>query len=78
MVVTVPEAGTMVLVVANWKRYTARTLTVHWQRDFFEHRLRHDESLQAKTEYILQNPVRAKLVARAEDWPWVWLPGAAA
>ena len=57
------------VVVRNWKRYTARHYGVRWQRDFFEHRLRADESFHAKVEYILQNPVRAGLVASASAWP---------
>jgi putative transposase len=59
-------------VVRKWKEWTAKTLGIHWQRDFFEHRLRHDESRREKADYILQNPVRKKLVARPEDWPFVY------
>ncbi len=58
-------------VVSDWKRWTARHLGICWQRDFFEHRLRRDESLCDKAAYILENPVRAGLVARVEDWPFV-------
>jgi hypothetical protein len=36
-----------------WKRWTARQMGIEWQRDFFEHRLRSDESLREKTDYIL-------------------------
>ena len=57
-------------VIANWKRYTANQAAIHWQRDFFDHRLRSDESFAEKAAYILQNPIRAGLVARAEDWPY--------
>ena len=42
-----------------------------WQGDFFEHRLRHDESRRQKAEYILANPVRRQLVLRPEYWPYV-------
>jgi putative transposase len=57
--------------VSNWKRYTARHAKIEWQRDFFDHRLRHDESYAQKADYIRQNPGRKGLVARAEDWPYV-------
>jgi hypothetical protein len=57
-------------VVRSWKRHTARHLGVHWQRDFFDHRLRSDESFEEKAAYILNNPARAGLVARSEDWPY--------
>ena len=58
-------------IVSKWKEWTAKELGIAWQRDFFEHRLRHDESRREKADYILQNPVRRKLVERPEDWPFV-------
>jgi putative transposase len=58
-------------VVSKWKEWTAKDLGLLWQRDFFEHRLRHDESRREKVDYILNNPVRQKLVSRSEDWPFV-------
>jgi len=59
-------------IISKWKEWTAKQLGLGWQRDFFEHRLRRDESRRAKADYILQNPVRKQLVARAEDWPFVY------
>lgn len=41
-----------------------------WQPGFHDHLLRSDESYAAKWEYVFQNPVRAGLVSRAEDWPY--------
>lgn len=41
-----------------------------WQEGFFDHLLRSNESMSQKWEYIRANPVRAGLVARAEDWPY--------
>ncbi|HVM62857.1 MAG TPA: transposase [Verrucomicrobiae bacterium] len=41
-----------------------------WQREFFDHVLRSEESYAEKWGYVLQNPVRAGLTARAEDWPF--------
>jgi putative transposase len=64
-----PDAN-MSKVVRSWKRYTARHVGIRWQRDFFDHRLRSDESLEEKAAYILNNPVRAGLVTRSEDWPY--------
>ena len=43
-----------------------------WQDESFDHVLRGDESLRKKTLYILENPVRAGLVMRVEDYPWLW------
>jgi len=40
----------------------------HWQKGFFDHLLRSQESYAAKWEYVRQNPVRARLVDNADDW----------
>jgi REP element-mobilizing transposase RayT len=45
-----------------------------WQRESFDRVLRLEESMRAKIEYIVQNPVRAGLVKIASDYPWLWLP----
>jgi len=36
----------------------------------FHHRLRDGESYSQKWQYVSENPVRAGLVERAEDWPY--------
>jgi putative transposase len=41
-----------------------------WQRGFFDHILRSDESYGQKWNYVRDNPVRAGLVADADDWPY--------
>ena|SRR2546426_2647001 len=41
-----------------------------WQRSFFDHRLRSQESETDQSEYIRLNPVRAGLVVHPDDWPW--------
>ena len=40
-----------------------------WQPGFFDHVLRNDESYGEKWKYVRENPVRAGLVQRADDWP---------
>jgi REP element-mobilizing transposase RayT len=70
--------GDMKKTMADWKRWLATQRGIGWQIDFFDHRLRHDESFEEKSRYILQNPVRAGLVVRPEDWPYVWRPKEAA
>ncbi len=54
------------------KRSLARETgkTIPWQDGFFDHVLRSAESYAAKWDYVWQNPVRAGLVDRAEDWPY--------
>jgi putative transposase len=41
-----------------------------WQPGFFDHMLRSTESYAQKWEYVRENPVRAGLVERAEEWPF--------
>ncbi len=41
-----------------------------WQPGFFDHLLRSSESYGQKWAYVRDNPVRAGLVANAEDWPY--------
>jgi putative transposase len=41
-----------------------------WQPGFFDHVLRNDESYSQKWEYVHENPVRAGLIARADEWPY--------
>jgi hypothetical protein len=44
--------------------------TQFWQREFFDQMLRSSESYSEKWNYVFENPVRAGLVTRAEDWPY--------
>jgi putative transposase len=48
------------VLVQNWE----------WQRRCFDRLLRSDESLQQKWMYARNNPVRAGLVEKWEDWPY--------
>ncbi len=67
-----PSNKTIQGVISKWKEWTAKEIGIGWQRDFFEHRLRHDESRRQKADYILENPVRKQFVARPEEWPFVY------
>jgi putative transposase len=42
----------------------------HWQKGFFDHLIRSGESHAEKWKYVLENPVRAGLVGKAEEWPY--------
>jgi len=39
-----------------------------WQRDFWDRHVRSDEDLDQVVVYIMDNPVRAGLCERADDW----------
>lgn len=41
-----------------------------WQPGFFDHVLRNNESYGQKWEYVRENPVRAGLVQRADEWSY--------
>lgn len=62
------------------KSYTANRLTglgvdaPIWQRGYHDHALRDDEDYFVRIQYLVNNPVRAGLVERIEDYPFVILP----
>jgi len=68
------ETDSFAKIIGDWKRWIGKQHEIAWQENFFEHRLRNDENAQAKWLYLRENPVRAGLVARAEDWAWFWQP----
>lgn len=72
--ISFPPDGNMRKIIANWKEVAAKKTGVHWQRDFFDHRLRDAKSYDEKAVYIRLNPVRKGLVARPADWTFVWEP----
>ena len=41
-----------------------------WQRGFFDHVLRNEESYDQKWNYVRDNPVRVGFVTFADDWPY--------
>lgn len=60
-----------------WKEWTAKKICHEcgidghiWQREFFDHLLRNEESYVQKWDYILNNPVRAGLIRNAAELPW--------
>ena len=57
--------------VSAWKRYQTTNLNIHWQSDFFEHRLRNNSEFDEKCHYIRMNSVRKGLVSLPEEWPHV-------
>ncbi len=43
-----------------------------WQAESFDHVLRSSENLDAKMQYVLENPVRRGLVRDWPEYPWLW------
>lgn len=72
-----PDAAPLSYFVGAFKQWTAKSILRSsgvaaplWQREFFDHVLRSDESYESKWRYVLENPVRAGLVKAAGDWPY--------
>ena len=42
----------------------------HWQKGYFDHLLRSEESYGSKWEYVSHNPVRHQLVSNSSLWPF--------
>lgn len=51
--------------------YARRVRHRLWQPSYWDHVLRDDESTLPAIRYILENPVRARLVASPEQYPYV-------
>ena len=69
--------------IGAWKSWTSRKIinalsaqrstisaATLWQRDFFDHVLRSNESYSEKWNYVFDNPVRAGLVSPANKWTY--------
>ena len=72
-----PQAVPLSRFMGSWKEWTAKAIKRElqlagnvWQREFFDHVLRSDESYSEKWNYVRENPVRAGLVPRPEDWKY--------
>ncbi len=62
-------------LIGDWKHFHRYRHGIVSQSGYFDHRLRDDErgeQLEAKINYIRQNPVAAGLCATVEEWPW-WI-----
>jgi putative transposase len=69
----VDEHFTIESWITFWKR-TFKRLHGNAERRFqlggFHHRLRREENYDERWNYVRDNPVRAGLVKRAEEWPF--------
>jgi len=63
--------------VDGWKGYTGRRCNeflnrsgAFWTEDYWDTYMRNEEQQLRTVRYIESNPVKARLVAMAKDWPW--------
>ena len=68
-------ATSLSIFVGKWKEWTSKFAKRRlgyqaplWQKEFFDHVLRSEESLRKKIDYVWFNPVRSGLVADPEEW----------
>jgi REP element-mobilizing transposase RayT len=64
-------------IISSWKRFSARMANripgqagPFWQDDYWDTFIRNERHFEPTVSYIENNPVKAKLVDLAEDWPW--------
>ena len=76
-VIQLGSKQTLPRLMQSFKSFTAKEINVRlgrsgslWQAAYYEHGIRHDESLKAIIRYCYENPVRRGLVERARDYPY--------
>lgn len=64
-------------IMQNIKKYSAkeansilRNQGQFWQRENYDHIIRDENELYRTVEYVLNNPLKARLVDNIEDWKW--------
>lgn len=75
-VVVQPLAGyTLSAILHSWKSFTSKAIGKVlgtsgrlWQPESYDHLIRDEADLRRCVQYVLENPVQARL----RDWPWVW------
>jgi putative transposase len=66
-------------IMQSFKRHTARRSNqilgrkgAFWQAESYDHVVRDAKELERIIEYVIQNPVKARLVNTWKDWPWTY------
>ena len=78
MVLSLSEGfeGNLQTWISSFKRSTSRAAKQRfsverlWQKNFYDHVVRKEESLARIVEYVLNNPVRKGIVERWEGYPY--------
>ena len=76
-VITPKGSYTLTSILHSWKSYTAKEANhllgrkghTFWQRESYDHLVRDEEDFIKACYYTLNNPVKAGLCQKAEDWP---------
>jgi len=73
-----PTDASLVTLINAWKSYTANLLHTMgvagpiWQRSFYDHVLRGEESVHEAAVYVVSNPSRTGLVGEWTEYPYAW------
>jgi len=84
LLIRVYEGVSLGKIVQSWKSYTGRRIRAMmeesrasapqsqgvWMREYWDRYVRDERHFEAVVRYIHDNPVKAGLVGKAEDWPW--------
>jgi REP element-mobilizing transposase RayT len=71
------EDSVLAVIMQSLKGYTARKCNAalgksggFWQHETFDHVIRDQAEWERTVNYVLNNPVKAGLVKRWQDWKW--------
>lgn len=76
LLITLGDSLPLGKAVARLKSKTRRNLLIQgvkWQDNYFEHRLRPEDSIEAVLRYLHLNPYRSKLLETVQVYPHFWL-----
>ncbi|MDY0151157.1 MAG: transposase [Candidatus Cloacimonas sp.] len=67
-------------ITYTWKKYTAMAINKYlgksgsfWQQESYDHLVKDELELEKIINYIVQNPVKARLIDKWEDWYGTWV-----
>ncbi len=77
VMIEVLSGSSLSQIVQSWKSYTSKEANCllgrsgrFWQPEYFDRAIRDVRHFNAAMTYIHENPVKAGLVQRPEDWPY--------
>jgi putative transposase len=77
VIVEIPGRNTLESILHSWKSYVAHKANKvllrtgkFWFPEYHDRFIRNAEHLQRAVEYVENNPVRAGLVTKKEEWRW--------
>ena len=81
---TLGRSGALLEDLAQFKGFSGRQANAvlrrtgpFWAREDFDHWCRSPDKVESAARYIRNNPVKAGLVTRWQDWPWTRVDNAA-